>query len=274
VGSVRNESLVTIHVMYSNAEHVAPTAVLILILCVLSTDQTLFSRKKSTTPATALDNVALQSDKIEAINNPSNKYGIYCTRRPVPQKETSHWWQRKHKPAKTNENPVPNQVAVAVPVPIHQKEIQDRPNNQYNMPRKKLVVKSILHNRIDYQCEIDLTDKELNSDNDFKLIMVHEDTHTKFLQSIFETHFNSDVKWVPCLCPVRKGEYQQQHQQPQQQQQQQQPQSQQPQPQQPQPQQRPQYQQPQKSQQYGPSTQAPSDNDVARFYFSNYPVEA
>ncbi|XP_027849233.2 activating signal cointegrator 1 complex subunit 2 homolog isoform X1 [Aphis gossypii] len=179
--------------MYSNGEHVAPTAVLILILCVLSTDQTLFSRKKSTTPATALDNVALQSE-------------------PVPQKETSHWWQRKNKPAKTNENPVPNQVAVAVPVPIHQK-----------------------------------------------------------LQSIFETHFSSDVKWVPCLCPVRKGEHQQQHQQPQQQQQ---PQSQQPQPQQPQPQQRPQYQQPQKPQQYGPSTQAPSDNDVARFYFSNHPVEA
>jgi len=48
---------------------------------------------------------------------------VYCTRRPVPQKETSHWWQRKHKPAKTNENPVPNQVAVAVPVPIHQKVI-------------------------------------------------------------------------------------------------------------------------------------------------------
>ncbi|XP_050058876.1 uncharacterized protein LOC114128841 isoform X2 [Aphis gossypii] len=148
--------------MYSNGEHVAPTAVLILILCVLSTDQTLFSRKKSTTPATALDNVALQSE-------------------PVPQKETSHWWQRKNKPAKTNENPVPNQVAVAVPVPIHQKEIQDRPNKEYNMPRNKLVVKSILHNRIDYQCEIDLIDKELNSDNDFKLIMVYEDTHTKFV---------------------------------------------------------------------------------------------
>jgi len=49
------------------------------------------------------------------------------------------------------------------------------------MPRNKLVVKSILHNRIDYQCEIDLTDKELNSDNDFKLIMVYEDTHTKFV---------------------------------------------------------------------------------------------
>lgn len=103
------------------------------------------------------------------------------------------------------------------------------------------------------------------------------------LQSIFETHFNSDVKWVPCLCPVRKGEYQQQHQQQQQQQQpqqqqqhpqSQQPQPQQPQPQQPQPQQRPQYQQPQKPQQYGPSTQVPSDNDVARFYFSNHPVEA
>ncbi|XP_025202356.1 general transcriptional corepressor ssn6-like isoform X1 [Melanaphis sacchari] len=168
--------------MYSNAEHVAPTAILILILCVLSTDQTLFSRKKSTTPALPLDNVALPSG-------------------PVPQKETSHWWQRKHKPAESSENAVPNQVAVAVPVPIQQK-----------------------------------------------------------LQSIFETHFNSDVKWVPCLCPVRKGEHLQKHQQ----QQQKQP--------QPQPQQRPQQQQ-----QYGSSTQSPSDhsnNDVPRFIFSNYPIEA
>ncbi|KAL5236131.1 hypothetical protein ACI65C_003541 [Semiaphis heraclei] len=94
--------------MYSNAKHVAPTAVLILILCVLSTDQTLFSRKKSsTTVSPALDNVALQSN-------------------PVPQKEKSHWWQMKFRPAESNDN---------------------------------------------------------------------------FLQSIFETHLNSDVKWVPCLCP-------------------------------------------------------------------------
>ncbi|XP_025202357.1 uncharacterized protein LOC112599602 isoform X2 [Melanaphis sacchari] len=148
--------------MYSNAEHVAPTAILILILCVLSTDQTLFSRKKSTTPALPLDNVALPSG-------------------PVPQKETSHWWQRKHKPAESSENAVPNQVAVAVPVPIQQKEIQDYPNKPYSKPRKKLVAKSILHHRIDYRCEIDLIDKELNSDNDYKLIMVYEDNYTKFV---------------------------------------------------------------------------------------------
>jgi len=49
------------------------------------------------------------------------------------------------------------------------------------MPRKRLIVKSILHHRIDYQCEIDLIDKELNSDNDYKLIMVYEDNHTKFV---------------------------------------------------------------------------------------------
>jgi len=84
------------------------------------------------------------------------------------------------------------------------------------------------------------------------------------LQSIIETHFNSDIKWVPCLCPVRKGENVQQHHQQQQQQ--------------PQPQQH--HQQPQKS---GPSyypsstTEAQSDlsnNDVPRFIFANYPIEA
>jgi len=45
--------------------------------------------------------------------------------RPVPQKETSHWWQMKFKPAESSENSVSNQVAapVPVPVPIHQKVI-------------------------------------------------------------------------------------------------------------------------------------------------------
>ncbi|XP_022166678.1 uncharacterized protein LOC111031155 isoform X1 [Myzus persicae] len=171
--------------MYSNAKHVAPSAVLILILCVLSTDQTLFSRKKSSTPISpSVDNVAQQS-------------------KPVPQKETSHWWQMKFKASESNENSVSNQVAVPVPVPVRQK-----------------------------------------------------------LQSIFETHFNSDVKWVPCLCPVRKGGNVQQHHQ-------QQPQS--------------QPQQHQQQQKYGASyyssstTQAPSDlsnNDVPRFIFANYPIEA
>ncbi|KAL4092263.1 hypothetical protein QTP88_026792 [Uroleucon formosanum] len=189
--------------MYSNAKHVAPMAVLILlILCVLSTEQTLFSRKKSSTPVSPVDNVSQQS-------------------KPVPQKETSHWWQMKSKPAESNENSVSNQVAV--PVPIHQK-----------------------------------------------------------LHSIFETHFNPDIKWVPCLCPVRKGENIQQHHHHQQQQQQQPQQHQQkPQQHQQQPQQPQQHQQqPQKSgPSYYPSSTAEalsdlSSNDVPRFIFANYPIEA
>ncbi|XP_015367930.1 PREDICTED: uncharacterized protein LOC107164579 [Diuraphis noxia] len=168
--------------MYSNAKHVAPTAVLILILCVLSTDQTLFSRKKSSTPVSpAVDNVAQQS-------------------KPVPQKEKSHWWQMKFKPAESSDNFVPNQAAV--PIPVHQK-----------------------------------------------------------LQSIFETHLNSDVKWVPCLCPVRKGENAKHHHQQQQ----------------PQPQQQQQQQQKYGTSYYSSTTaQTPSDfsnNDVPRFIFSNYPIE-
>jgi len=43
--------------------------------------------------------------------------------RPVPQKEKSHWWQMKFRPAESNDNVVPNQVAVPVPVPVHQKVI-------------------------------------------------------------------------------------------------------------------------------------------------------
>ncbi|XP_050438568.1 uncharacterized protein LOC126844420 [Adelges cooleyi] len=27
------------------------------------------------------------------------------------------------------------------------------------------------------------------------------------LQSVLESHHNSEVKWVPCLCPVKKGEH-------------------------------------------------------------------
>jgi len=49
------------------------------------------------------------------------------------------------------------------------------------MPRKRLVVKPILHRSFDYKCEIDLIDKELNSDNDYKLIMVYEDNYTTFV---------------------------------------------------------------------------------------------
>lgn len=49
------------------------------------------------------------------------------------------------------------------------------------MPRKGLVVKPILHRSFDYRCEIDLIDKELNSDNDYKLIMVYEDDYTTFV---------------------------------------------------------------------------------------------
>jgi len=49
------------------------------------------------------------------------------------------------------------------------------------MPRKRLVVKPILHRSFDYRCEIDLIDKELNSDNDYKLIMVYEDDYTTFV---------------------------------------------------------------------------------------------
>ncbi|XP_022166679.1 uncharacterized protein LOC111031155 isoform X2 [Myzus persicae] len=149
--------------MYSNAKHVAPSAVLILILCVLSTDQTLFSRKKSSTPISpSVDNVAQQS-------------------KPVPQKETSHWWQMKFKASESNENSVSNQVAVPVPVPVRQKEIQEHPNRQCNMPRKRSVVKPILHRSFDYRCEIDLIDKELNSDNDYKLIIEYEDNYSTFV---------------------------------------------------------------------------------------------
>lgn len=61
------------------------------------------------------------------------------------------------------------------------KEIRELSNKYYSIPRKRLVVEPILHRTFDYQCEIDLTDKELNSDNDLKFIMVYENRHSKFV---------------------------------------------------------------------------------------------
>lgn len=61
------------------------------------------------------------------------------------------------------------------------KEIQEHPNRQCNMPRKRSVVKPILHRSFDYRCEIDLIDKELNSDNDYKLIIEYEDNYSTFV---------------------------------------------------------------------------------------------
>lgn len=49
------------------------------------------------------------------------------------------------------------------------------------MPRKRLVVKPILHRSFDYRCEVDLIDEELNSDNDYKLIIFYEDDYTTFV---------------------------------------------------------------------------------------------
>jgi len=58
---------------------------------------------------------------LQVYNNSIIQY-IFLLYRPIPQKETSHWWQMKFK---SNENSVSNQVAVPVPVPapIHQKVI-------------------------------------------------------------------------------------------------------------------------------------------------------
>ncbi|XP_025408722.1 ras-interacting protein RIP3-like [Sipha flava] len=125
--------------MYPNAKlFVAPTAIVILTLCVLSTNQTLFSRKKPS---------------ISPIAD-----SAYQSTGAIPEKETSHWWQIKRKPEPIEASAASagtNQVTVAVPfTSIHQK-----------------------------------------------------------LQSILESNKNSNVKWVPCLCPIRKNEQQQQQQQ-------------------------------------------------------------